>query len=152
MSILIEEAAPSDLDALVQLLADDPLGATRERVSENVDATYKRAFEAIAADPNHVLPVAREDGNVLGVLQLSFIPGLTYTGGWRAQIEGVRVAKSARGRGVGQALIRHAIERAEERGCVLVQLTTDARRPEAKRFYEKLGFNATHHGMKLRLD
>jgi ribosomal protein S18 acetylase RimI-like enzyme len=132
------------------LLADDGLGAGREDPLKC--EAYASAFEAIEEDPNQSLLVARLGSSVVGLLQLTFIPGLTYTGGWRAQIEGVRVARRARGGGVGQALVQAAIDRASRRGCCLVQLTTDARRPEALAFYEGLGFQPSHVGLKLRLE
>ena len=116
-----------------------------------VAPAYRTAFNTISRDPNHELLLADLDGSVAGVLQLSFIPHLTYQGGWQAQIEGVRVSAELRSRGVGQALVGAAIARAKENGCHLVQLTTDRRRPEALRFYLGLGFETTHHGLKLHL-
>ena len=133
------------------MLADDALGAMREDTSEPLAAEYGRAFEAIDGDPNQALVVAEDGGDVVGFLQLSFIPYLTYRGRWRGLIESVRVRSTARGRGIGEALVRHAIERARERSCHLVQLTTDKRRPDALRFYERLGFEASHEGLKLHL-
>ncbi|GAB3280833.1 GNAT family N-acetyltransferase [Actinocorallia lasiicapitis] len=147
---VFRDATIADLDAIVQLLADDVLGSTRESV-EAVDA-YRRAFDAITADPNNRLIVADLDGAVMGTLQLTFIPGLTYTGGERAQIEGVRVAGDLRGRGVGQQMLSFAIEEARDRGCRVVQLTSDRQRPEALRFYQKLGFRPSHMGLKYPLD
>jgi GNAT superfamily N-acetyltransferase len=144
-------ATEADLPTIVSLLANDPLGASREDSGGLLSPAYRAAFQAISADPNHELLVAELEGAVVGVLQLSFIPHLTYEGGWRAQIEGVRVCKGLRSRGVGQALLEFAISRAREKGCHLVQLTTDRRRPEALRFYLGLGFEATHEGMKLHL-
>jgi len=135
------------------LLADDPLGARREDLTDPLPATYWSAFERISQDPNHVLLVAEaENGSLVGVLQLSFLPYLTYRGGWRAQIEGVRVARSQRGTGLGQLLIEAAVARARAHGCHLVQLTTDKERPDAIRFYERIGFRSSHEGMKLHLD
>lgn len=145
-------AIRDDLVAIIELLSDDPLGAERETFEIPLPASYEQAFAAIAEDSNNELLVARQDGKILAVLQLTLIPNLTYRGSWRAQIEGVRVAKEARGRGLGKALVRAAIERAREKGCRLVQLTTDKRRPEAIHFYESLGFAATHEGMKLAID
>jgi ribosomal protein S18 acetylase RimI-like enzyme len=134
------------------MLADDELGAQRERLEEPLPATYFEAFEAIARDPNNELVVAEgEDGSVVAVLQLTFTPYITHQGGWRATIEGVRVDSRLRGSGLGRQLFAWAIERARQRGCHLVQLTTDKQRPEAKRFYESLGFVASHEGMKLKL-
>lgn len=137
-----------DLPELIRLLADDPLGATRE--DAGAPERYASAFDTISADPNHEIIVAVAEGGVVGMLQLSFLPHLTYRGGWRAQVEGVRVAEALRSRGVGRALLTHAIDRARERGCHMVQLTTDRRRP-ASAFYEALGFVASHDGMKLHL-
>lgn len=148
---LLRPAAEPDLPALVALLADDPLGALREGEGGAPSAAYRKAFRAIVADPNHELLVAEEDGAVVGLLQLSFLPHLTYEGGWRAQIEGVRVARDHRSRGIGRIMLEAAVERARERGCHLVQLTTDRRRPEALEFYLGLGFQDSHHGMKLHL-
>ncbi len=145
------EATRADLSGIVSMLADDPLGSTREAHGEDVASAYLDAFEAIDADPNHRLLVADLDGEIAGVMQLSFIPHLTYVGGWRAQVEGVRVAKAYRSRGVGRALFEYAIREAAERGCHLVQLTTDRRRPDALRFYIELGFELSHHGLKLHL-
>lgn len=133
------------------LLADDPLGATREQVGGGLDPEYDRAFRTLSEHPDHEVVVARVAGTVVGVLQLSFLPHLTYRGGWRGQIEGVRVAASVRGMGVGRRLVEEAVRRARLRGCHLVQLTTDRRRDDALRFYERLGFVASHHGMKLHL-
>ena len=148
-------AISPDLPRLVQLLADDPIAAGREAPAGSGDGEvaegYRRAFAELEADPRQVLLVAETAGRVVGLLQLTFIPGLTYAGGERAQIEGVRVDRTLRGGGVGRAMIEHAIGLARQRGCVLVQLTTDKRRPEAHRFYEALGFIASHEGFKLRL-
>lgn len=144
-------ARRDDIIAIVELLANDVLGRTRERLEEPLPSSYATAFEAIENDPHNMLIVAEQQSSVVGVLQLTLIPGMTYKGGWRAQVEGVRVAPEVRGQGIGRALIEHAIERAREAGCRLVQLTTDKRRPEAVGFYESVGFRATHEGMKLWL-
>ena len=98
-----------------------------------------------------MLLVAERDGAIAGMLQLTCIPGISHLGSWRCQIEGVRVASAARGQGVGQAMMRHALEIARERGCKIVQLTTNKSRADAKRFYEQLGFEPAHEGMKLTL-
>jgi GNAT superfamily N-acetyltransferase len=149
--VTFREATRADLPAIVRLLADDPLGATREEPGEVIPDAYYAAFDAIGDDPNNAVIVAEIDGSVAGTLQLTYIPGLTYTGGERAQIEGVRVASEHRGRGVGQVLIGWAIERARERGCRVVQLTTDRQRPDSIRFYQKIGFRPSHMGMKFHL-
>jgi GNAT superfamily N-acetyltransferase len=148
MDVTMRAAEAADLPAILRLLADDPLGKNRETA---VDAPYQAAFAAIAADPNQELVVAELDGRVIGCFQLSFIPGLSRRGAWRAQIESVRIDSAVRGRGAGQAMMEWAIAKARARGCALVQLTTDKRRPDAHRFYARLGFVASHEGMKLEL-
>ena len=145
------EATTADVATIVQMLADDPLGSKRERYEEPLPGSYLAAFKAIDNDPHNELVVVEEAGQLLGFMQITFIPYLTYQGGWRALIEGVRVNKAVRGRGIGQKLFTHAIERARERGCHVIQLTTDKKRPDALRFYERLGFIASHEGMKLHL-
>ena len=112
---------------------------------------YEAAFAAVDADPAHLLVVADDGGTVAGTLQLSFVPGLSRRGTLRAQVEGVQVAAAARGRGLGAAMVRWTVEEARRRGAALVQLTTDKRRSDAHRFYERLGFVASHEGMKLEL-
>ena len=146
--VVLRRAVAADLEAIVALLADDPLGATREGADP---APYEAAFTAVDADPAHLLVVADDDGAAVGTLQLSFLPGLSRGGALRAQVEGVRVAASGRGRGLGEAMLRWCADEARRRGAVLVQLTTDSRRPDAHRFYERLGFVASHVGMKLEL-
>lgn len=144
-------ARASDLPAIVALLADDPLGRQRERTDAAAFAAYAAAFREIEADPGNELLVAVCNGKVAGCLQITYIPGLTYGGSRRGQLEGVRVAAAERGKGIGSALVEYAVKRAKARGCLLLQLTTDKRRPAALRFYEKLGFAATHEGCKRRL-
>ena len=148
-AIQFRRAVPDELEAIVALLANDPLGAQRERLQSPLPPSYAAAFAAIDRDPNHELVVACRAQTVVGVMQLTFLPCLTYCGGWRAQIEGVRIAADERSRGLGRQMIEWAVERARMRGCHLVQLTTDKSRPDAKRFYEALGFVASHEGMKL---
>ena len=150
--ITFRRAAPGDLPSIVRLLADDPLGAKREAYAVPLPKCYYDAFAAIDRDPNNELVVVEgSDHAVIGVLQMTFIPYLTYQGGWRALIEGVRVAEEVRSAGVGRKLFLWAIERATARGCHMLQLTSDKARPDAIRFYESLGFVATHEGMKLHL-
>ncbi|MEV4760320.1 GNAT family N-acetyltransferase [Micromonospora sp. NPDC049559] len=149
--ILFRPARRADVPAVVALLADDELGAAREVVSEEVDAAYWAAFEAVDADPRNVLVVAERDGDVVGTMQLTFIPSLTRRGGERAEIEGVRIRADQRGAGLGRSMITWAVDQARARGCALVQLTTDKRRTDAHRFYAALGFQASHEGMKLIL-
>lgn len=145
------KAETEDLERLVQLLADDPLGASREDVAVPVNQKYLTAFDHINNDSNNELIVATIDGQLAGMLQLTFIPYLTYTGSWRCLIEGVRVDEVFRGQGLGKKLIQWSIARAKQRGCHLVQLTTDKKRPDAIRFYKQLGFTASHEGFKLKL-
>ncbi|KGD98195.1 GNAT family N-acetyltransferase [Rhizobium sp. YS-1r] len=146
------KASHSDLSSIVGLLADDPLGRSREIVSDPVDPCYEQAFAAIEMDENQLLAVAVDDGDrVVGCLQLSFIPGLSRAGMWRGQIESVRIAANQRGSGLGSQFIEWAVQQAAERRCKLVQLTSDKARPDAIRFYEKLGFTASHEGLKRSL-
>jgi GNAT superfamily N-acetyltransferase len=151
-NMVLRIAKFKDLPALVNLLSDDPLGKLRENPSLPLDPAYETAFRAIAADPNNELIVlANEEDEVMGMLQLTWLPSLTYIGKWRAQIEGVRIDSRIRGRGFGKRMFEWAIQRAKEKGCCLVQLTTDKKRPMAHKFYEALGFKSTHEGMKLNL-
>lgn len=150
-AIEFRPATREDVPSIVQMLAHDPLGAGREAYGEPLPKSYYRAFEAIERDGNNELVVAEIDGRVAGVLQITFIPYLTYQGGWRALIEGVRVAAEWRSSGVGRAMFEWAIARAKQRECHLVQLTSDKARPDAIRFYNSLGFIASHEGLKLRL-
>ena len=149
---VFRRASRDDLPAIVRMLADDALGAKREAFVSPLPESYYAAFEAIDRDPNNELVVAELDGRVIGVLQMTFIPYMTYRGSWRALIEGVRVDSAVRSSGVGRKLFTWAIDRARERGCHLVQLTSDKARPDAIRFYEGLGFVASHEGMKLHLN
>lgn len=151
MKLTFRAALEADLVTLVQLLADDVLGASREDTSEPLNANYTSAFAAIAADPNNELVVVEHDGALVGTLQLTFLPGLSRCGSWRCQIEGVRIHREFRGQGLGRQFFEWAIRRAAEKGCALVQLTSDKQRPDALRFYEGLGFQATHEGFKMRL-
>lgn len=148
---IFREAERDDVAEIVRLLADDPLGSTRESPGHELPDAYWTAYEAIERHPDNALIVAEIDGKIAGTLQLTYIPGLTYTGSERAQIEGVRVAAEHRGHGVGQALISWAIDQARARGCRVVQLTTDRQRPDAVRFYQKLGFRPSHMGLKYHL-
>jgi ribosomal protein S18 acetylase RimI-like enzyme len=149
--LTFRRAEAADLAAIVALLADDELGATREHLAEPLPAAYGAAFAAIDGDKNQLLLVGESAGRVVGCLQLSFLPGISHRGAWRAQIEAVRIASAMRGRGFGAAMIVHAIALARERGCRIVQLTTDKARPDALRFYRRLGFTASHDGLKLAL-
>jgi ribosomal protein S18 acetylase RimI-like enzyme len=148
--IRFRQATIADLPAIIALIADDELGRHRERIGPPPSPNYEVAFRAIEKDPNQLLAVAERDG-VVGCLQLTFIPGLSHVGAWRGQIESVRVASHLRGSGLGRKLFAWAIEVCRERGCGMVQLTTDKSRPDALRFYQSLGFTASHEGMKLDL-
>jgi diamine N-acetyltransferase len=147
----IREGTRADLPAVVAMLADDPLGALREHAGDRLDPAYAAAFEAMHAQAGNTLLVAELDGAVVGCLQLVLIPGLARAGMKRAQVEGVRVARAHRGRGIGERLVEAAVARAVAEGCGLMQLATDAARDDARRFYERLGFVASHHGMKRAL-
>jgi ribosomal protein S18 acetylase RimI-like enzyme len=143
--MIIREAIKADIDAIARLLADDGLGRGRETPG---DAAYARAFAAMSAQPGNVYLVAEAEGALVGCLQFTVIHGLSRQGASRGQIEGVRVHADQRGRGIGEALFEAAFERAAASGCTLVQLTTDRSRTDALRFYQRLGFEATHWGMK----
>lgn len=151
-ALCFRRATRGDLKAIIDLLASDPLGKGREVVSEEPDAAYIAAFEAIERDANQLLAVGTlADGTVAACLQLSFVPGLSRHGQWRGQMESVRVAEAARGRGAGRQMMEWAIDECRRRGCGLVQLTSDKTRRDAIRFYESLGFVASHEGLKLKL-
>lgn len=151
-TVLVREAQRADLAAIVTLLADDPLGTSREVATDPLPVAYGEAFGRIADQAGNMILVAVIDGTVVGCLQLTLIPGLSRRGMTRGQLEAVRVAGSVRGRGIGELLMRDAIARCRAAGCGLVQLTTDRRRSDAQRFYERLGFVGSHVGMKLALD
>jgi ribosomal protein S18 acetylase RimI-like enzyme len=150
-TVTFRRAVAADLAAIVGLLADDVLGASREDASLPLDGRYVAAFAAIEADSNQLLVVAEAGGAVVGCLQVTFVPGVSRKGMWRGTIEGVRVARNRRAGGVGRGMVLFAIEACRRRGCGLVQLTTDKSRADALRFYEDLGFVASHEGMKLAL-
>ncbi|WP_026204223.1 GNAT family N-acetyltransferase [Actinomycetospora chiangmaiensis] len=147
----LRRATRSDVPALAGLFGADPVSAARGDSGEGDLTDYEQAFAAVDADPRHLLVVACEgdDGPVVGTLQLSFLPGLARRGAWRGQIEAVQVAASRRGRGVGGWMIGWAVAECRRRGCGLVQLTSAVERVDAHRFYERLGFTATHVGFKL---
>ncbi|MCU1689434.1 MAG: family N-acetyltransferase [Jatrophihabitantaceae bacterium] len=154
-SVELRAASRADIPAIVRLLADDPLGATREAVGDLDDAAlapYLAAFDAVDADPSHLLMVAIDGARqVVATMQLTLIPGLARRGALRAQIEAVHVAATQRGTGLGGAMFEWAIEESRRRGAALVQLTTDKTRVDARRFYERVGFVASHEGLKLQL-
>jgi len=150
--VLFRFAEQEDLSAIIRMLADDPLGAEREDASEPPATAYVQAFHDIHNDPRNELVVADIDGQVVGCIQLTFIPGLSHKGALRCQIEGVRIAQDFRGKKLGQQMFQWAIARARSHNCALVQLTSTASRVEALKFYERLGFTPSHVGMKLSLN
>ncbi|MGW2915116.1 N-acetyltransferase family protein [Streptomyces asoensis] len=145
----IRAAVPDDIPAVVALLADDPLGAQRE--SPDDLGPYLAALERLSADPNQRLVVAVREGRVVGTLQLTIVPGLSRRGSTRSIIEGVRVHADERGSGLGTRFMEWAIQESRRENCQLVQLTSDTARTDAHRFYERLGFVASHVGFKLQL-
>ncbi|MEU7616079.1 GNAT family N-acetyltransferase [Micromonospora rifamycinica] len=147
--VILREAVRADLPAVLALLADDVLGRAREH--PEVDEAYERAFADITADPRNQQVVAERAGEVVGCLQLTYIPGLGRHGAERALVEAVRVRSDLRGQGVGETMMSWVVDQARRRGCGLVQLTTDKSRTGAHRFYQRLGFVASHEGMKLTL-
>jgi ribosomal protein S18 acetylase RimI-like enzyme len=149
MSLVIREARHPDLAAIVAMLADDELGRGREDLSDIEH--YSNVFGHIEGDSRNAIMVAEDDGQILGCFQITYITGLSRRGATRALVEGVRTAAGARGRGIGEAMMRHAIEMAKARGCVLVQLTSDKSRTRAHAFYERLGFKMSHEGFKFEL-
>jgi len=150
MGVTIRPASRDDVPVIVAMLADDPLGAAREDLGDRL--TYDAAYDRVVADPAQHLVVAERDGRVVGTLQLTVIPGLSRRGATRSVIEGVRVSRDERGTGLGTELVTWAVEESRRLGCTLVQLTSDASRTDARRFYERLGFVASHIGFKLALD
>ncbi len=152
VTVTFRKAERSDLFDIIELLGDDPIGRFREVVSRRIDERYSAAFQAIDEDPNQLMAVAVDDGTMVGCMQLTFIPGLSRAGMWRGQVEGVRIAASHRGTGLGKRFFEWAFHCFKERGCGLVQLTSDKARPDAIRFYETLGFTNSHEGMKLSIE
>ena len=151
MDVTVRAASRDDVPEIVRLLADDTLGAQRELIEDPVAPVYLQAFDEMAEQAGNDLLVAVIDDYVIGCLQLTITSGLSRRGVRRAQIEGVRVSSKHRGEKIGEQLVREAIARARAAGCGLVQLTSDVSRLDARRFYERLGFKATHIGMKLPL-
>lgn len=148
--MILRKATRDEVPAIVRMLADDELGREREQAEDL--QPYYAAYDAMANDPNNFILVAESRGEIVGTLQLTFIPGLARKAAKRAQIEAVRVSSRHRSEGLGQQMFKAAIDLARKEGCSLVQLTTGKKRPDAHRFYERLGFVATHEGMKLQLD
>jgi len=147
----MREATLADLPTIVAMLFDDDLGREREIVSEMPDPAYIAGFEAIDVDPNQQLIVAEADGKVVGTMQLSYLPGIQFRGGWRQQVEAVRISSELRGQGLGEKMMAWGIAQARNRGCMIVQLSSHNSRKDAHRFYERLGFDHDHVQMKLYL-
>ncbi|NOK11155.1 GNAT family N-acetyltransferase [Corallococcus exercitus] len=150
-SITFRHAQATDLPTILRLLADDAIAQSRTGYTEDLSPSVRAAFDELHADPNNELIVGEQDGEVVATLQLTYIPGLSRGGMRRALVEAVRVRADLRGQRIGEALMVDAMERARARGCGLMQLTTDKRRHEAHRFYARLGFVASHEGMKRPL-
>ena len=147
------KANREDIPAIVAMLADDMLGSKREQFEDPLPDFYYQAFERISKNEDQELTVVEDENEgIIGTLHLSFLTYLTYRGGTRAQIEAVRIRSDQRGKGLGEKMFKWAIDRSKNRGCHLVQLTTDKARPDTLRFYERLGFKASHVGMKLHFD
>ena len=151
MQLVYRKALTSDVARLVSMLSDDELGTLREDNSKPLNQKYLDAFQEIDSDSNNQLTVVESDGEVVGMLQLTFIPYLSYVGSWRCLIESVRIHSDYRGQGFGRQFFKWAIAQARARQCRIVQLTSDKARSSALRFYESLGFKATHEGFKLKL-
>lgn len=152
MTLDFRDAVLADLPAIVALLDDDDLSRGREDASLPLDSRYEQAFFEIAGDPNQRLIVAEREGEILGTMQLSFLPGIAFRGGWRGQIEAVRIARAARGSGLGTQMIEWAVEQCRARGCRFAQLTSKLDRVDAHRFYERMGWQRSHAGFKLQLE
>lgn len=148
--VLVRKMQKADLPRILQLLSDDEIGQSREMLQKTTHDDYLRAFTAINADLNQYLAVFERNDNIIGCLQISFIPGLSRRGALRGQIESVRVAANFRGNGYGTLMMAWAIEKCREQGCSLVQLTSDKTRKDAQRFYQGLGFVPSHEGFKLQ--
>lgn len=144
-------AKKDDLLDIVRMLSDDNLGATREKFEPILSDNYLKAFENISKDQNQELTIVEMNGEKVGTYQLTFIQYLTHQGGLRAQVEAVRTNSNYRGKGIGTKIFEYIIGRAKQKGCNMLQLTSDKQRPDAIRFYETLGFIATHEGMKLKI-
>lgn len=151
MNLIFRKAEREDLERIVEMLSDDFLGTQREKFENPLPESYIRAFEEIDADKNNELIVAKLDGEVIGTLQITFTPSISFQGGKRATIESVRIDEKYRNLGIGRKFMEWAIDRAKEENCVSMQLTTNADRKNAHRFYENLGFKGTHLGMKMSL-
>ncbi len=151
MDVKFRIATAEDLPALIGMLADDHLGAKREDFSDPINPAYVSAFQKIEADPNNDIVVATLNNKVVGTLQMTIIPNLSFIGSDRCIIQAVRISSELRGHGLGSQLMNWAVDRAREHGCVMVELASNLKRPDAIRFYKKLGFDPSHQGFKLML-
>jgi GNAT superfamily N-acetyltransferase len=151
MNVSFRPATLNDLPEIVRMLSNDFLGQQRERYENPLPESYIKAFREIEGDPNNELIVAELNGDLVGTLQLTFTPSISFQGGKRCTVESVRVDERYRGRGIGRDMMLWAIEKAKQKGCISMQLTTNAERTDAHRFYKNLGFSASHVGMKLKL-
>ena len=152
MSLTFRDALEKDLPLMVEMLADDELGSQREDTSNPLNPSYLSAFKSIVVDPNNELIVVEEEGNIIGMLQLTFIPYLSHRGSWRCLVEGVRIHKNFRGDGIGTRVFEWVIQYAREKEVKILQLTSDKQRQDAIRFYEGFGFKSTHEGFKLKFN
>lgn len=150
-NLTYRDATLADLPFIAALGDADEVAAARDPMRKGIADEQREALKAISTDPNHRLLVVEHGGEPVGSFQLSFIPGVSRQGAWRGQIESVRVVEGMRGKGIGEAMMRWAVERCKERSCGVVQLTSDRQRDAAHRFYERLGFQPTHTGFKLKL-
>lgn len=144
-------AEKKDLPEMIRLLIEDELGATREHFSDPLLASYREAFRAIRKDNNQALLIVEYQNQVIGSCHLTFTPSLSFKGSWRLNIENIHIDKKFQNQGVGTWMLQRAMDLGRERGCKIVQLTTNKKRFRAQAFYKKLGFEATHEGMKLYL-
>ena len=149
-TIYIRRATREDVPAMVAMLADDALGGPREHLADPLPEAYYAGFDAVQATPNILLMVAEQSGDIVGCFQLCFLPGISSQGATRALIEDVRVATRCRGQGIGELLLRWAMDEARRRGCKVFELLTHETRIDAQRFYKRLGFAASHVGMTIR--
>lgn len=147
--LIFRRAEHRDLSAILKLLVEDELGKTRESLREVPESCYEEAFQKIAADSNHYLMVVELEQQIIGTCHLTLLPSLTFRGSTRLQVESVHIAEAFRGRGIGEWMFQKIFSYAQQQNVSIVQLTTNKVRVRAKKFYERLGFNATHEGMKL---
>ena len=147
--MIFRKATKNDVPYIIKLMENDKLGKLRENYQEPLPESYYEAFDIINSDPNQELMVAENDAEIMGTFQLTFIPYLSYQGRLRAQIENVFVREDLTGQGIGKKMFEWAIDRAKTRNAHVLQLTSDKQRPKAIKFYEDLGFTASHEGMKL---